>query len=108
MATFQDVIDSVRVDLTDPTGTRYTTPQLMGYANDGIQESYRLRPDFQLGNFTAATVTYTESQEVPLPAKYQMLLKHYVSFRAEMRDDEYSIDGRAAAMLSRFQTEMSR
>ena len=108
MATFQDVIDSVRVDLQDPTGARYTTPQLIGYANDGIQEAYRIRPDFRLRNYTAAPVTYVASDNVPLPAQYQMLLTHYVSFRSEMRDDEYSIDGRASAMLARFQTELAR
>ena len=108
MATFQNVIDSVRVDLQDATGVRYTTPQLMEYANDGIQEGYRLRSDFRFGNYTAAATTYVASDNVPFPSQYQMLLKHYVCYRAELRDDEYAQDGRAAALLGRFQTEMTK
>ena len=80
----------------------------MSYANDGVQEGYRLRPDFRFGNYTAAATTYVEGDTVPFPSQYQMLLKHYVCYRAELRDDEYSQDGRAAAMLGRFQTELTK
>jgi hypothetical protein len=108
MATLQNVIDSVRVDLQDPTGVRYTDPELLEYCNDGIQEGFRYRPDFRLGSFTAATVTYVAANTVPFPATYQMLLKHYVTARAELRDDEYSQDGRAAGLLARFEKEMKK
>lgn len=108
MATFQDVIDDVRVVLNDADGTRYTSPQLMSYANDGVQEGFRLRPDFLLGKYTQAATTYVAADTIPFPAQYQMLLKHYVCYRAELRDDEYSQDGRAAALLGRFQTEMTK
>lgn len=108
MATLQDVINSVRVDLQDADGIRYTTNQLLEYCNDGIQEGFRLRPDFRLGNFTASPVTYVANNDVPFPVQYQMLLKHYVCFRAEIRDDEYSVDGRAAGLLARFTQEMTK
>jgi hypothetical protein len=65
MATFQDVIDDVRVVLQDADGTRYTSPQLMSYANDGVQEGFRLRPDFLLGQYTAAATVYTAVDNVP-------------------------------------------
>lgn len=108
MATFQDVVNEVRVVLNDSDGVRYTTPELLGYANDGVQEGFRLRPDWRLGNYTAAATTYQASDTVPFPAGYQMLLSHYVCYRAELRDDEYSQDGRAAALLGRFQTELTK
>lgn len=108
MATFQDVIDEVRVVLNDSEGVRYTSPQLLGYANDGVQEAFRLRPDWRLGNYTASTTVYTEGNTVPFPAGYQMLLSHYVCYRAELRDDEYSQDGRAAALLGRFTSELTK
>lgn len=108
MTTFQQVIDSVRVDLNDAEAIRYTTPQLLEYANDGVQEGYRIRPDFRLGNYTATVPTYVATDNVPFPAQYAMLLKHYVCFRAELRDDEYSQDGRAASLLARFQSELSK
>lgn len=108
MATFQDVIDDVRVVLQDADGTRYTSPELMSYANDGVQEGFRLRPDFLLGQYTASATVYTATDTIPFPTGYQMLLKHYVCYRAELRDDEYSVDGRAAALLGRFQSEMTK
>lgn len=108
MATFQDVIDEVRVVLQDADGTRYTTPQLMSYANDGVQEAFRLRPDWLLGQYTASATVYTQGNTVPFPNGYQMLLSHYVCYRAELRDDEYSVDGRAVALLGRFQTELTK
>jgi hypothetical protein len=106
--TFQDVINDVRVVLNDSQGVRYTTPELLSYANDGVQEGFRLRPDFRFGNYTAAAQTYVAGDTIPFPSAYRMLLKHYVCFRAELRDDEYSQDGRAAALLSRFQAEMTK
>lgn len=106
--TFQDVINDVRVVLNDAEGVRYKTPELLSYANDGVQEGFRLRPDFRFGNYTASAQTYFAGDNVPFPSAYQMLLTHYVCFRAELRDDEYSQDGRAAALLSRFQAEMTK
>lgn len=108
MATFQNIIDAARVDLQDVAGTRYTDAQLMGYANDGIQEMYRYRPDFLLGNYTAAVTTYVAANNLPIPDQYRMLLTNYLVFRAEVRDDEYAVDGRAAAFLVRFEKELKK
>jgi hypothetical protein len=108
MATFQEVIDSARVVLQDSDKLRYTDAQLMEYANDGVQEGFRIRPDFKLGSYTTAPSTYVVGSTVPFPYVYQMLLKHYVVYRAEIRDDEYSQDGRAAALLGIFKAEMSK
>jgi hypothetical protein len=108
MATFQNVIDSARVDLQDADKIRYSDAELLEYANDGAQEGFRYRPDFLLGQFAAAATTYVAGSTVPFPARYQMLLKHYVVARAELRDDEYSQDGRAAALLGRFEKELKK
>lgn len=108
MATFQNIIDNARVDLQDVAGTRYTDAQLIGYANDGIQEMYRYRPDFRLGSYTAAVTTYVAADTLPIPDQYRMLLTNYLVFRAEVRDDEYSVDGRAAAFLVRFEKELKK
>lgn len=107
MATFQSVIDDARVTLNDEDGIRYTTPQLMSFCNDGIQEIFRIRPDFRLGNYKAADVTYVATDTIPIPLKFQNLLNFYVVFRAEMRDDEYSAEGRAAAMRQLFKSELT-
>jgi hypothetical protein len=108
MATFQQVIDSARVDLQDAEKIRYPDAELLEYANDGVQEGFRVRPDFKFGNYPAASVTYELSDLVPFPEGYQMLLKHYVVFRAEARDDEYAADGRAALFLARFEMRLQK
>jgi hypothetical protein len=108
MATLQNVIDSARVDLQDADKIRYLDTELLEYANDGIQEGFRYRPDFLLGMFGAAATIYVAGSTVPFPTQYQMLLKHYVIARAELRDDEYSQNGRAAGLLARFEKELKK
>lgn len=106
MATIQSVVDSARVVLQDADKVRYTDAQLLEYANDGISVGFKYRPDFRLGNYTVALGTYALTDQVPFPANYQHLLKHYIVARAEIRDDEYSQDGRAAALLGIFEKEI--
>jgi hypothetical protein len=108
MATFQQIIDSARVDLQDADKVRYTDAQLLEYANDGVQEAFRMRPDFRLGSFTASSQIYISANEVPIPTTYQMLLKSYIVARAEFRDDEYAQDGRAVAFLARYERGLQK
>jgi hypothetical protein len=108
MTTFQQIIDSARVDLQDAEKVRYTDAELIEYANDGVREAFRIRPDFRIGSFTAALPVYGLSDDVPMPETYAMLLKHYVVFRSEARDDEYNNDGRAALFMARFETRLQK
>lgn len=108
MATFQNVIDSARVDLQDSGKTRYTDAQLLAHANDGVALAFKWRPEFRLGNYTVAIGSYTLSDTVPFPVQYQHLLTYYIISRAEMRDDEYVLDGRAAALLGLFEKEIKQ
>lgn len=103
MATFQQIIDSARVDLLDTDKVRYTDAELLEYANDGVNEAFRIRPDFRLGSYLSAFTTYVVGDNVPIPTVYQMLVKHYVVFRGEVRDSEYVDSGRAAMFMSRFE-----
>lgn len=105
--TFQSVIDDVRVTLNDETGVRYTNEQLLTYCNDGVQEMYRIRPDFMVGgNWLADDTNYTYSDPLPLPHNVNHLLSYYVCFRAELRDDEYSEGTRAANLRALWEREL--
>ena len=108
MATLQNVIDSARVVLQDADKVRYSDAQLLGYANDGIVLGFKYRPDFRLGQYTVALGDLGASDQVPFPVQYQQLLEYYVVSSAELRDDEYSQDGRAAALLGLFEKEMKK
>lgn len=102
MTTFSQLISSARVVLNDAAGTRYTDPQLIEYANDGLKEIYRIRPDFRFGTYTTAVSTYTSSDSVPISDTYSMFLKDYIVFRAGLREDEQSSDIRSTAFYARF------
>lgn len=108
MATFQNIVDQARKDLQDADKVRYSDAELLQYAVDGVLEARRIRPDFFFGGYGTTTASYALVDTFPLPATYQMLFTHYIVFRAETRDDEYAVDGRAVAMLARFEKELTR
>lgn len=111
MATFQQIINDARVLLNDEanldgTQPRYTDPQLLNYSQQALVEARRIRPDLFLSNLTGAFPTYTADQTVPISADYIVPLVDYVVARAEMRDDEFAVDGRASGLFAKFKSGM--
>lgn len=104
MATFQEIVDSARVALQDDAKTRYSDANLLEYAIDGVLEARKIRPDFFIGGYSTVKTNYVLADTVPLPATYAAFLKDFAVFKASIRDDEYAVDGRAAAMLARFKS----
>lgn len=102
MTTFNQLISSARVVLNDTSGTRYTDAQMVEYANDGLTEIYRIRPDLRFGSYTTAVGTYVGTDTVPIADTYAMFLKDYLVFRGGLREDEQSSDIRSTAFFSRF------
>lgn len=102
MTTFSQLISSARVVLNDAAGTRYTDSQMIEYANDGLIEIYRIRPDLRLGNYTTSLSSFTSSDTVPISDTYSMFLKDYLVFRGGLREDEQSSDIRSTAFYARF------
>jgi hypothetical protein len=107
MATFQQILNDARVLLNDEvidstTVTRYTEAQLLGYARQALVEARRIRPDLFLANLTAAFPVLTATSVVPMPEEYHVCLTDYVVHRAELRDDEFAVDGRSAGLLQKF------
>lgn len=111
MATFQQIINDARVVLNDQiedanTIPRYTEPQLLSYARAALVEARRLRPDLFLSNLTGAFPQFTATDTIPIPEEYAVALADYVIHRAEMRDDEFAVDGRAVVLLQKFKSGM--
>jgi hypothetical protein len=107
MATFQSITDEARVLLNDEmldetTVVRYTEAQLRGYARQGLVEARRVRPDLFLSNLTGAFPAFEATDSVPLPDEYHVCLVDYITHRAELRDDEFAVDGRASALYQKF------
>ena len=108
MTTFQQILDDARVLLNDELDAdgsnvpRYTETQLMLYARQAIVEARRVRPDLFLSNLVGDFPALTAASTVPIPETYHVPLVDYVVARAEMRDDEFAVDSRAATMFQKF------
>lgn len=99
----KDVFSRVREVLNDAAGARYTDPQLFGYLNDAVIEARSIRPDIFIGQYAAPIVDVTDPEaDFPLPDQFFPAVCFYVSGRAELRDDEFAIDGRAMTLLSAY------
>lgn len=109
MATLQNVMDLARKPLNDspanPAERRYSDDDhLLPALKSGLLTAFRKRPDLYIGNFAAvATIqSMTASSTFPLPDEYIQPLADYVSARAELVDDEYTLTAKAEKFYNLF------
>lgn len=126
--TWRDLIDEARVILQDTdTPYRYTTEVLRSKLNRGLQELARLRPDafwdrFHVDDVVVPEVAASdpdpvtdpgefdpdeaavvgEDDAVDIPMQFYTALVYWVAGSAELVDDEFTADGRAALLLTQF------
>jgi hypothetical protein len=106
-----DLLNRVRQVLQDEdqNNYRYPTSDLIGYLNDAVTEAYRLRPDLFIGTYAkrrtlisdVPTTDYTQVA-FPLPDSCFVPVVGYVVGFTEIRDDEFSNDGRAMTFMTSF------
>lgn len=104
MYTGQRAVDRAREILQDELGVRYSTAQLIAYLNEGIVAARRVRPDLFIGMYTVPLPQVTEAtlnDPLPTPDAIFVGLTQYMAGRAELRDDEFAVDGRAMTMEAR-------
>jgi len=111
MATIQDVVDQARRDLLhdnkpDDTKRRYPNADLVRFINQGLLRTRDLRPDLWIGTFSTPWVDLAIGGTFPLPAQYVPALAYYAAYRAELRDDEYGVKGKAGEFLKLFERDM--
>lgn len=95
-----DVLDRAYDDLQDAERVRYAEASLLRYIHDGVTHARSVRPDLFIGSLTTPIAAITSStQTVPLPDWCTAALAWYVVGRAEVRDDEFAVDGRAASLI---------
>ena len=120
--TYQDVVTEARVLLqdTDPANYRYSDTVLLAIYNRALQSLGRVRPDAFYNFYTdlsgtnvpelvesgagAGQVDWTDTFGLEMQFFQPMI--SYVVGMAEIIDDEYSEDGRAALMLQAFKSEV--
>ena len=115
--TYQTLITESRELLqdTDTDVQRYTDATLLNILNRGLQDLGRMRPDAFYNDFLSNSLNVPEIVETgagagqinwgdPFAAEMQFYapLVGYVTGVAEITDDEYTVDGRAALLLAQF------
>ncbi|CAN7308433.1 hypothetical protein LJR296_001465 [Cupriavidus necator] len=88
MATVQQVIDRGRVPLNDADKVRHTDSDMLDWLNDGVAEIYTIRPDLRFGSYGTPAARLALTDAFPLSAAHEVAIKHYMVYRAEMKDDE--------------------
>ena len=104
--TYQSVCDLARIPLNDEGKDRVTDAALLAFANHGMLQILKRRPDLFVGQY--ASLPSGENALVdafPLPAGYVQTLADYCTFRAETIDDEKMSSGRSLAFAQLFGAE---
>jgi hypothetical protein len=102
-----DLIFQTREVLQDMAGDRYTDDRIIRALNLGVLDLRRVRPDVFIGRYHEPTFQATLPGEVfPLPSEIVPSLIKYMAGWVELADDEYTNDGRAAALLGAFGTDL--
>lgn len=86
---------------------RYSDEDIRAAVNNGLALSFRLRPDLYVTSHTMPVLTEDDTGELPLDAMYQPALAEHAAGWLMLRDDEYTTDGRAAALLGLFRTALT-
>lgn len=119
--TYQDVVTEARVLLqdTDSSSYRYSNTNLLAIYNRGLQAIARVRPDACYDLYSANSLNVPElvesgagagqtnwTETFGLEMQFFNPLLSYVVGVAELVDDEYAEDGRAAMLLQSFKMEV--
>lgn len=104
------IVESRRLLQDEFVPYRYPDKDLVEALNIGLQEARRLRPDLFLPLFEVpyfnASGTIDLDQPVTLDPMYRSSLVYYATGRMQLRDDEPTVDQRAAGLLQKFIGQM--
>lgn len=104
--TIGELLNDARSHLNDRIAPyRYSDEDLVVYYNDGLRELRRLRPDSFFSLYGTALPEYTVADvalSVIVPDEFFTALAYFVAGNAELRDDEFVVDGRVAGLLKQF------
>ena len=119
--TYSNLVTEARVLLqdTDTTVRRYSDTKLIDILNRGLQDLARIRPDSMYDLYVDNNLTVPELVESApggdqtiwtanfgLEMQFYSPLVAYLVGVAEIVDDEYTEDGRAAFLLSQFRNSV--
>jgi hypothetical protein len=107
-----DALTDARVILNDQAGERYTDAQLVSDLNNAISMTKMLRPDaYVLGEalpeYTVADLAQVPATDFPMPEVFYQSFVYFLAGNAELRDDEFAVDGRAMTLLSAYRRNLT-
>jgi hypothetical protein len=89
---------------------RYPDDDLVDALNIGLLEAKRIRADLFLPLFDIPWVdpagTIDSTAKITLDPMYRSSLIYYIVGRAQLRDDEPTVDSRAAGLLQKFTAQL--
>lgn len=104
--TVRQVVSGARGVLQDVRAPyRYSDDELARTVSDAIGEMRRIRPELFIASLRAELPMYTAATmdtNAPVPDMYFVPLVNFVAGRAELRDDQFTTDGRAVTLLQLF------
>lgn len=119
MKTLNDLVSEVRIHLQDTRAglQRYTDTELIALVNSSFRRAKSLRPDLFLSSLDAPRIempTYTVTDlaeptpiEFPLEEQFFLPIVFYTVGLAQLRDDEFAVDGRAATMITNAEKQLT-
>ena len=107
MKTVGNALTQAREILQDDPAVRYTDVQLVSYFNDCTAELKRLRPDLFIFGEALPSFDDTElAEDFPFPQQYFQSFVYWIAGTAELRDDEFAVDGRSMTLIGRASSRM--
>lgn len=104
--TVSDVISAAREVLQDVRAPfRYSNDTLATAVTEAVGEIRRVRPDLFLADMRAGLPMYTAltlGAVLPIPDFLFVPVVNFVAGRAELRDDQFTTDGRAVTLIQLF------
>lgn len=94
--TVQAVLTRAAEVLNDESFVRYTQAQLLQHVVDAVVHARSVRPDLFVGQYQNTLPDSLQTTDtLPLPDQFFAAVALYVAGMAELRDDEFAVDGRA-------------
>lgn len=101
--TVTDYVTASRILLQDQVQTfRYPDSDLVLALNEAILEANRIRPDLFMGLGSVPSYAANDTTPVTIDPLYRVAFPFYMCGWAQLRDEEYTQDSRAAAFMGMF------
>ena len=112
--TIDEIIADVREILQDEVSPyRYTDASLVRNLNNALAQLYRVRADAFFGTYDSGIPKFSEADlgqspgtAFPVHDMYSVSVVYFMAGYAELRDDEFNVDARAATLLKQFVAEI--